>query len=108
MKYLFFIFLFGCTATAQQKVEDKGDKEFLELMNRFNSTYKESKEVQKEAESKETELVNEAAEKIVTLNNAVNELKLELNEVKASLDSVSNDTGRAFMLLPISGNKENK
>ena len=108
MKYLFIIFLFGCTATAQQKVEDKGDKEFLELMNRFNSTYKESKEVQKEAENKETELVNEAAEKIVTLNNAVNELKIELNEVKASLDSVSNDTGRAFMLLPISGNKENK
>jgi len=108
MKYLFFIFLFGCTATAQQKAEDKGDKEFLELMNRFNSTYVESKQVQKKAESKETELVNEAAEKIVTLNNAVNELKLELNEVKATLDSVSNDTGRAFLLLPISNNKEDK
>ena len=107
MKYLFFIFLLGCTATAQQKVEDKGDKEFLELMNRFNSTYQESAEVQKQAENKEAQLVNEAAEKIVTLNNAVNELKLELNEVKASLDSVSNDTGRAFLLLPISGNKEN-
>lgn len=107
MKYLFFIFLFGCTATAQQKVEDKGDKEFLELMNRFNSTYQESAQVQRQAESKETELVNEAAEKIVTLNNAVNELKLELNEVKATLDSVSNDTGRAFLLLPISNNKEN-
>ena len=108
MKYLFFIFLFGCTATAQQKVEDKGDKEYLELINRFNSTYQESAEVQRKAEDKEAQLVNEAAEKIVTLNNAVNELKLELNEVKASLDSVSNDTGRAFMLLPISGNKENK
>lgn len=107
MKYLFFIFLFGCTATAQQKVEDKGDKEFLELMNRFNSTYQESAQVQRQAESKETQLVNEAAEKIVTLNNAVNELKLELNEVKATLDSVSNDTGRAFLLLPISDIKEN-
>lgn len=97
----------GCTASAQQKIEDKGDKEFIELMNRFNSTYKQSAQVQRMAQDKEAKLVDEAAKKIVTLNNAVNDLKLELNEVKATLDSVNNDTGRAFVLLPISNHKEN-
>ena len=38
---------------------------------------------------------------------SVKELKTELSEVKASLDSVSNDTGVSFKLFAIPTNKEN-
>jgi seryl-tRNA synthetase len=108
MRYLLFIFLMGCTATAQNQSEDlKEDIEFQKLMNKVSKTNDLSVQVQAKASKKEAELVQKAVETIKELKTEVTTLKTELSEVKATLDSVSNDTGISFKLLAISSNKEN-
>jgi len=108
MKYLLFIFLMGCTASAQNQNEDlKEDIEFQKLMNKVSETNDLSVKVQAKASKKEAELVTKAIATITELKQEVKILKTELSEVKASLDSVSNDTGVSFKLLAIPNNKEN-
>ena len=108
MKYLLFIFLFGCTASAQNQSEDlKDDIEFQKLMNKVSETNTLSVQVQAKASKKEAELVQKAVETIKELKTEVSILKTELSEVKANLDSVSNDSGISFKLLAIPNNKEN-
>jgi hypothetical protein len=108
MKYLLFIFLMGCTASAQNQSEDiKDDIEFQKLMNKVSETNDLSVQVQAKASKKEAELVTKAVATITELKQEVKILKTELSEVKASLDSVSNDTGVSFKLLAIPNNKEN-
>jgi hypothetical protein len=108
MKYFLFIFLFGCTVTAQKQSDElKEDIEFQKLMNKVSETNTLSVQVQAKASKKEVELVEKAVETIKVLKTEVTILKTELSEVKATLDSVSNDTGISFKLLPISDNKKN-
>lgn len=108
MKYLLFIFLMGCTASAQNQSEDiKDDIEFQKLMNKVTQTNDLSVKVQAKASKKEAELVTKAVATITELKQEVKILKTELSEVKASLDSVSNDSGISFKLLAIPNNKEN-
>ena len=108
MKYLLFIFLFGCTASAQNQSEDiKDDIEFQKLMNKVSQTNDLSVQVQAKASKKEAELFTKAVATITELKQEVKILKTELSEVKASLDSVSNDSGISFKLLAIPNNKEN-
>jgi uncharacterized protein YlxW (UPF0749 family) len=108
MRYLLFIFLFGCTASAQMPSDEtKEDIEFEKLMQQVSQTNAKSVEVQAKASKKEAELVQQAVAKITELKQEVNILKTELNDVKATLDSVSNDTGVSFKLFAISANKEN-
>jgi seryl-tRNA synthetase len=108
MKYLLFIFLFGCTASAQnQSEETKEDIEFQKLMNKVTQTNTLSVQVQAKASKKEAELVTKAVATITELKQEVKILKTELSEVKASLDSVSNDTGVSFKLFAIPDNKKN-
>lgn len=108
MRYIFFIFIFGCTATAQQtSPETKDDIEFEKLMQQVSATNAKSVEVQAKASKKEAELVQKAVEKITELKQEVTILKTELNDVKATLDSVSADTGISFKLLAIPDHKEN-
>jgi phage host-nuclease inhibitor protein Gam len=108
MKYLLFIFIFGCTASAQNQSEDiKDDIEFQKLMNKVSETNTLSVQVQAKASKKEAELVTKAVATITELKQEVKILKTELSEVKASLDSVSNDSGISFKLLAIPNNKEN-
>lgn len=102
MKYLLFMFLFGCSLKAQNRVEDLKEKEYRALMSKFNNTLEVSAEVQEQASNKQAELIDQAAETITSLKNEVSNLKTELNEVKAKLDSVTIDSGRSFLLLPIS------
>lgn len=94
--------MFGCSLKAQNRIEDPKEKEYRALMSKFNSTLEVSAEVQDKASSKQAELVDQAAETITSLKNEVSNLKTELNEVKAKLDSVNADSGRSFVLLPIS------
>jgi seryl-tRNA synthetase len=105
MKYLVFIFLFGCTVSAQKTNEEvEQERDFQQLMSKVAETNNRSVQVQEAASKKEAELVTKAVEKIITLKTDVKNLKSELNEVKKRLDSVSIDTGNKFMLLPISDN----
>jgi seryl-tRNA synthetase len=108
MKYLLFIFLFGCTASAQNQSEDlKDDIEFQKLMNKVTETNDLSVQVQAKATKKEAELVTKAVATITELKQEVKILKTELSEVKATLDSVNNDTGVSYKLFAIPTNKEN-
>ena len=103
MKYLFFIFLFGCTVSAQRTSEEvEQEREFNQLMSRVAETNDKSVQVQKAASKKEVELVTKAVSTIIAMKGEIKDLKTELNEVKTRLDSVSIDTGGKFMLLPIS------
>ncbi len=98
----------GCTASAQnQSEETKEDIEFQKLMNKVTQTNNLSVQVQAKASKKEAELVTKAVATITELKQEVKILKTELSEVKATLDSVSNDSGISFKLLPISDNKKN-
>ena len=95
MKYLLFIFLYGCSLTAQEpSKEQKIDNEFQLLLNKVNENNINSSLVQKEASKKEKKIITN------TINN-INNLKSELSEVKARLDSIAIDTGSSFSLLPI-------
>ena len=105
MRYLLFIFLMGCTASAQNQSEDlKEDIEFQKLMNKVTETNALSVQVQAKASKKEAELVTKAVATIVSMKGEIKDLKIELNEVKSKLDSVTIDTGGKFVLLPISNN----
>ncbi len=105
MKYLLFIFLMGCTASAQNQSEDlKQDIEFQKLMNKVAETNNLSVQVQAKASKKEAELVTKTVATIISMKGEIKDLKTELNEVKSKLDSVTIDTGSKFVLLPISYN----
>lgn len=95
MRYLLFIFLYGCSLTAQEpSKEQKIDNEFQLLLNKVNENNVNSSLVQKEASKKEKKIITN------TITN-INNLKTELSEVKARLDSINVDTGSSFSLLPI-------
>jgi seryl-tRNA synthetase len=103
MKYLFIIFLFGCTVSAQKTSEEaEQEREFQQLMSKVTETNDKSVQVQQAASKKEAELVTKAVATIVSMKGEIKDLKTELNEVKSKLDSVAIDTGGKFMLLPIS------
>jgi predicted FMN-binding regulatory protein PaiB len=105
MKYLFIIFLFGCSVSAQKTSEEVSEeREFQQLMSKFAQTNDKSVQVQKAASKKEAELVTKAVATIIAMKVEIKDLKTELNEVKSKLDSVTIDTGGKFMLLPISNN----
>lgn len=103
MKYLFILFLFGCSVSAQKTSEELiQEREFEQLMSKVNQTNNRSVLVQEAATKKEAELVTKAVATIIAMKGEILDLKIELNEVKSKLDSVSIDTGGKFMLLPIS------
>jgi adenylosuccinate synthase len=105
MKYLFILFLFGCSVSAQKTSKElQEEREFQQLMSKVAETNNKSVQVQKAATKKEAELVTKAVATIIAMKGEILDLKTELNEVKNKLDSVTIDTGSKFMLLPISNN----
>jgi hypothetical protein len=103
MKYLFILFLFGCSVSAQKTSDELiQEREFQDLMSKVTQTNNRSVLVQEAATKKEAELVTKAVATIVSMKGEIKDLKIELNEVKSKLDSISIDTGGKFMLLPIS------
>ena len=106
MRYFLFIFLFGCQAIGQQENDNiKEDSEFKSLLNKVEANTQASSEVQKKASESQTKIVKETITKIVTLKKENKDLKIQLNEVKGKLDSVSTDMGIPIKLLPISPKK---
>jgi esterase/lipase len=100
MRYLVFIFLFGCSVTAQEPSKDlMKDAEFEQLLKKVEQTSIDGIKVQEQADKQQKTIINETVNKIVSL-------KSELNEVKSKLDSLDNDTGSKYILLPISNNKK--
>lgn len=102
MKYLVFIFLFGCGVTAQDVSEDvKEDQEFQKLLKKSQANIQSQAQIQQIASSEQKKIVTQAVTKIVELKEENKDLKVELNETKAKLDSAVTDTIVPFVLLPI-------
>lgn len=100
MRYLVFIFLFGCSVTAQEPNKELNkDADFEQLLNKVKQTTIQGVRAQEEADKQQKTIINETVNKIVGLKN-------ELNEVKSKLDSIDSDTGSKYILLPISNNKK--
>jgi hypothetical protein len=113
MKYLLIILIpliYGCQTTTAQKVDGsiQEDREFEELLSKVETNNKFSLEVQAQATETQKKIVKETVQNITNLKEEVTTLKIELNEAKAALDSVSADTGVTFILLPIPKDKENR
>ncbi|CAB5225922.1 hypothetical protein UFOVP753_19 [uncultured Caudovirales phage] len=114
MKSILLIFGFltvtATTINVTAKKEDKvvtEDREFEEFMADFNKTLTKNKAVQVKADEAKEAIVTSTVSKFAEIKQEVNTLKTELNEVKATLDSVSNDTAVSFQLLAISHYKKN-
>jgi seryl-tRNA synthetase len=106
MRFILLIFLFGCQAIGQKENDNiKEDAEFKSLLNKVEANTQASNEVQKKASESQTKIVKETITKIVTLKEENKDLKIQLNEVKGKLDSVSADMGIPIKLLPISPKK---
>jgi seryl-tRNA synthetase len=113
MKSILLIFGFltitATTIDVTAKKEDKAvteDKEFEQFMTEFNSTMTKNKAVQIKADQAKEAIVTSTVSKFAEIKQEISTLKIELNEVKATLDSVSNDTAVSFQLLPISHYKK--
>jgi hypothetical protein len=102
MKYLVFIFLFGCGVTAQGVSEEsKEDQEFDMLLKKAQSNIQIQATLQDAATKEQNKIVKQTISQIVGLKEENKELKIELNETKAKFDSISFDTLVPFQLLPI-------
>jgi hypothetical protein len=108
VRYFLLIFLFGCQSITAQEENDmaKKDREFQDLLLKVEANTKASVQVQEQASKTQTKIVTETVSKIVELKEENKDLKVELNEVKQVLDSVSTDTLIPFELLPISRKKD--
>ena len=89
MKYLFFLFLTGCTLSAQQQnAEQQKDAEFNKLIDNAKQNQSTFKKVHSKAEAKEKKIVAQAITKIITLKEEVKDLKSEISGMKIRIDTV--------------------
>jgi tRNA C32,U32 (ribose-2'-O)-methylase TrmJ len=93
------------TATEEDK-KIAEDKEFEQFMTDFNQTLTKNKAVQIKADEAKEAIVTSTVSKFAEIKQEISTLKTELNEVKQTLDSVSNDTAISFSILAISHYKK--
>jgi esterase/lipase len=102
VRYFLLIFLFGCQATAQNESETaKKDREFQNLLSKVEENTKASAKVQEQASKKQSQIVTEAVNTIITLKEENKDLKTELNEIKTKLDSATAIIDIPFLILPL-------
>lgn len=80
MKYLFILFLFGCSVSAQNV--DNQDIEFQTLMKRINANNEKSVKAQANASKLEKQLVIKAVATITQMKSEISELKNEISQIK--------------------------
>ena len=89
MKYLFLLFLTGCTLSAQQQdAEQQKDADFKNLIENAKHNQSTFNKVHSKAEAKEKKIVAQAITKIVTLKEEVKDLKSEIIGMKIRIDTV--------------------
>ena len=89
MRYLIFLFLTGCTLSAQQQdAEQQKDVEFHKLIKKAKETHTNFHQVHAKAKSKEDKLVSQTINKIVTLKEEVKDLKSEISGMKVRIDTI--------------------
>ena len=95
MRYLIFIALLGCGT--------KADNQIKELQDKVKQSQLQSETAQGVASEDNKKVITKTVNTIVTLKEEVKELKTELNEVKAKLDSANfvDTNSTKFKLRPI-------
>jgi phage host-nuclease inhibitor protein Gam len=95
MRYLVLVALIGCGT--------KTDNQIKELQDKVKQSQVQSEAVQGVASQDNKKVITKTVKTIVTLKQEVKQLKTELNEVKAKLDSANSvDTNSTkFQLRPI-------
>ena len=95
MRYLIMIALLGCGT--------KADNQIKELQAKVKESQVQSEAVQGVASEDNKKVITKTVNTIVTLKQEVKELKTELNEVKAKLDSANfvDTNSTKFKLRPI-------
>jgi hypothetical protein len=89
MRYLIFLFLTGCSLSAQQQdTEKQKDAEFHKLISKAKENHSNFHHVHAKAKKKEDNLVAQAITKIVTLKAEVKDLKSEISGMKVRIDTV--------------------
>jgi seryl-tRNA synthetase len=104
-----FLTITATSINVTAKKEDKvvtEDREFEEFMTDFNQTLTKNKAVQIKADEAKEAIVTSTVSKFAEIKQEISTLKTELNEVKQTLDSVSNDTAVSFSVLAISHYKK--
>jgi seryl-tRNA synthetase len=95
MRYLLLVVLIGCGT--------KTDNQIKELQDKVKESQVQSEAVQGVASQDNKKVITKTVNTIVTLKQEVKELKTELNEVKAKLDSANfvDTNSTKFKLRPI-------
>ena len=95
MRYLLLVALIGCGT--------KTDNQIKELQDKVKESQVQSDSVQSVASEDNKKVITKTVNTIVTLKQEVKELKTELNEVKAKLDSANfvDTNSTKFKLRPI-------
>jgi seryl-tRNA synthetase len=95
MRYLLLVALIGCGT--------KTDNQIKELQDKVKQSQVQSDSVQVMAAEDNKKVITKTVNTIVTLKQEVKELKTELNEVKAKLDSANfvDTNSTKFKLRPI-------
>ena len=95
MRYLLLVALIGCGT--------KTDNQIKELQDKVKESQVQSDSVQGLASEDNKKVITKTVNTIVTLKQEVKELKTELNEVKAKLDSANfvDTNSTKFKLRPI-------
>lgn len=107
MRYIIALFVicsYSCQSTTAQNPSNdiREDQEFQNLIKKVEENNQATILVQDNASKMQTQIVKQTANNIITLKEENKDLKIELNEVKIKLDSVSADTIVPFRILPIS------
>jgi seryl-tRNA synthetase len=95
MRYILLVALIGCGT--------KTDNQIKELQDKVKQSQVQSDSVQVMASEDNKKVITKTVETIVTLKQEVKELKTQLNEVKAKLDSANfvDTNSTKFKLRPI-------
>jgi hypothetical protein len=88
MRYLFILFLAGCSIKAQDNQQLRDDIEFNNLISKIEENNVKSIKIQKKAAKKEKQLVSKAVSTIVAMKGEISELKSEISEMKVKVDTI--------------------
>ena len=105
---LAFMLLIGCQPKVNEKIEtNESINKIDSIIIHSEQTFTASSAASAKSDSTINEKVEKTVKQITTLQATVKQLKAENNELKIKLDS-TDDPGKPFQLLPVSGNKDNR
>lgn len=111
MKALYIPLLFlvlGCQAKVNEQIQtDESINKIDSILNQSQQTFATTSKASAKSDSTINEKVEKTVKQIITLKIEVKQLKEENNALKVKLDS-SDDAGKPFKLLPVSGGKNDR